>query len=648
VLKLMVIKAKTSQDENAAIKTNISSLEAENAKLKNKLKLTESQLRISDQESKILESELILEKKTFRDLELKFKNASQGPPEYDSLQEMNNRIKAERNRNIEDRKKINFEIKKIIEEKESLEEESRKIAAIKKIIIDGKKKSGEKWKSSDIGVSNDERTVEKSSTALEAVVEEVTGSTAKMHRIREEVTDMKTVLQPIEEEPSTDELTVGEENLRSSHENQDVDAQEQIKSLRVLLTQTQEQALSDQRQDAKALQELNRKFLQLTLNYETNVVAIATNANGDISNVRNVQSEDVLIAQNQRILSLEQDNSQKDMALSVLKKDFNTVRADGERCRIHAEKLSRVLILTKEMFKKRFMDLRVQIRKTRESVEDFDPYFDGECRRLVTVFGQTIRSFSEKRSVIPESEIERLTASLNERHKAEVQSLRFVIVSQQTQMHSGKVQADLQDDNLATAGAIEKIERTVMGNIEDDKDGEEVEKNSQGVVKGTEQNNRTKQQNKTDDELLFVPISQSDPSLPMKADAAAPEAVPVPAAVPAAVPVVALHVSHDSLSNSLMSDSEHAAFESVLKGVLDSLETVGVLTQQDVGEILIIAMQNEEPSFIATSTAKSFISDKFSTSLMETKKLKSEIEILRRELKYEISEKIREKESKES
>jgi hypothetical protein len=631
----MVVRAKTSQDDNTAMKTNVSTLEAEIMKMKNKLKVTESQLRISDQKSKILENELIIEKKTFRDLELRFQNTTQAPPEYDSLQEMN-RIKVERNRNIEDRKKINYEIKKIREEKAALEDESRKIAAIKKIIIDGKMKSSEKWKSSDLGVSNDVRTIEKNSTAVAAAVEDVIGSTAKTYRIREDPSDVKSVLKPIEEEQSRYELTVREENLTTFYENKDEDANAQIQSLRVLLTQTQEQALSDQRQDAVALQELNRKFDQLTLNYEANVVAIAASAKGGTSNVR---SEDLLIAQNQKIMSLEEDNSQKDMALSILKKDFKTVRADSERCREHSEKLSRVLVLTREMFKKRFMDLRVQIRKTRESVEDFDPYFDGECRRLVTVFGQRIRSFSEKQSVFHESEKERLADSLNNRHKAEVQSLRFVIVSQQTQMHSGKVQADLKDDSSATGNAGERIERAEMENTDNmsksnDKDGEEEEKNSQGEVTRTTQNNVT-----GDDEHLFVPINQSYPSLLMKAHTAAPEAV--------VAPVVVVHGSHDSLSNSLISDSERAAYESVLRGVLDSLEAVGVLTQQDVGEILILATQNEEPSFIATSTARSFISDKCSISKMEIKKLRSEIELLQRELKYEISEKIREKEIKE-
>ena len=661
----MVVKAKTTQDENTAMKNTISTLETENTKLKNKLKLTESHLRISDQKSKILENEFEIEKKSYRDLEVKFQNATQVPPEFNNLQEMDLKIQSDRRRNIEDRKKINYEIKKIREEKAALEEESRKIAAIKKIIIDGKMKSSEKWKLNELNASNNGKMVDKKSIAAAAAAAGGgdTGSTAKIYRTEEEMSDMRTVLKTIEEEHSRDEgtVTVSEECVtncfenNNKHNNKDnendrdeyEDAHRQVQSLRALLTHTQEQALSDQRQDAIALQELNRKFDQLTLNYQANVAAIAHNAKEDARNVRNVRSEDLLIAQNFKIQSLEEDNSQKNMALSVLTRDLDTVRADGVRFRERAEKLSRVLELTKEMFEKRFTELRVQIRKTRESVEDFDPYFDGECHRLVTVFGQTVRLFSMNQSVLHERGLEQLTTTLNNTHRSEVQSLRLVIVS--LQMQIGK----LKGDSHLTRSVVESIQHTEIDSAIDmkklsDKDGEEEEKNSQGVAEGGDLKNMT------DNEHVYVPRNHSDSSSLFKANTVVPAAATVPATtVPAAVsapapaPVVAVYGSHDSLSNSLMSDSERAAFESVLRGVLESLETVSLLTQGEVSDILLLATQNEEPSFIAASRAKSLISDKLSTSSMEMKKLKNEIELLQRELKYEISEKIREKESKE-
>ena len=655
----MVVKAKTTQDENTALKNTISTLETENTKLKNKLKMTESHLRISDQKSKILENEFEIEKKSYRDLEVKFQNATQVPPEFNNLQEMDLKIQADRRRNIEDRKKINYEIKKIREEKAALEEESRKIAAIKKIIIDGKMKSSEKWKLNELNASNNVKMVDKKSIAAAvAAGGGDTGSTAKIYRTEEEMSGMRAVLKTIEEEHSRDEGTVtvrGEcvtncfEN-NNKHNNKDnendrdeyEDAHRQVQSLRALLTHTQEQALSDQRQDAIALQELNRKFDQLTLNYQANVAAIAHNAKEDASNVRNVRSEDLLIAQNFKIQSLEEDNSQKNMALSVLTRDLETVRADGVRFRERAEKLSRVLELTKEMFEKRFTELRVQIRKTRESVEDFDPYFDGECHRLVTVFGQTVRLFSMNQSVLHERGLEQLTTTLNNTHRSEVQSLRLVIVS--LQMQIGK----LKGDGHLTRSVVESIQHSEIDSAIDmkklsDKDGDEEEKNSQGVAEGGNLKNMT------DNEHVYVPRNHSDSSSLFKANTVVPAAATLPAAVSATAPspVAAVYGSHDSLSNSLMSDSERAAFESVLRGVLESLETVSLLTQGEVSDILLLATQNEEPSFIAASRAKSLISDKLSTSSMEMKKLKNEIELLQRELKYEISEKIREKESKE-
>jgi hypothetical protein len=188
---------------------------------------------------------------------------------------------------------------------------------------------------------------------------------------------------------------------------------QEIQELKLLLSASKDQAIADQKQDAHALEAMSVRFDNLVHNYEKNVTAVSEKL--DTSNAQTIQSEDLLMVKTETIRFLEKELLQK------------TVLTDSKNLLISELTKKNLQLLTciqklKGICKKQFTDLRAKLRKTRESVEDLDPFIDGELRNTIFSFTKMNEILQIKINEKHENELRKLRETLTENHRIEQES----------------------------------------------------------------------------------------------------------------------------------------------------------------------------------------------------------------------------------
>jgi hypothetical protein len=188
---------------------------------------------------------------------------------------------------------------------------------------------------------------------------------------------------------------------------------QEIQELKLLLSASKDQAIADQKQDAHALEAMSKRFDNLMHNYEKNVTAVSEKL--DTSNAQTIQSEDLLMVKTETIRFLEKELLQK------------TVLTDSKNLLISELTKKNLQLLTciqklKGICKKQFTDLRAKLRKTRESVEDLDPFIDAEFRKTIFSFTKINEILQIKMNEKHEIELRKLREVLTENHRIEQES----------------------------------------------------------------------------------------------------------------------------------------------------------------------------------------------------------------------------------
>ena len=188
---------------------------------------------------------------------------------------------------------------------------------------------------------------------------------------------------------------------------------QEIQELKLLLSASKDQAIADQKQDAHALEAMSKRFDNLMHNYEKNVTAVSEKL--DTSNAQTIQSEDLLMVKTETIRFLEKELLQK------------TVLTDSKNSLISELTKKNLQLLTciqklKGICKKQFTDLRAKLRKTRESVEDLDPFIDNEFRNTIFSLTKMNEILRSKMNEKHENELRKLSETLTENHRIEQES----------------------------------------------------------------------------------------------------------------------------------------------------------------------------------------------------------------------------------
>ena len=187
----------------------------------------------------------------------------------------------------------------------------------------------------------------------------------------------------------------------------------EIQELKLLLLASKNQAIFDQKQDSYALEIMSQRFNNLMLNYEKNVTAVSEKL--DTSNAQTIQSEDLLVIQTETIRFLEDEILQK----NVITDSKNLLISELTRKNLH---LFNCIKKLKGICKKQFTDLRAKLRKTRESVEDFDPFIDNEFRNTIISLTKMTEILQNKNDQKHENDIRKLRESLDQNHRNEQES----------------------------------------------------------------------------------------------------------------------------------------------------------------------------------------------------------------------------------
>ena len=188
---------------------------------------------------------------------------------------------------------------------------------------------------------------------------------------------------------------------------------QEIQELKLLLSASKDQAIADQKQDAHALEAMSKRFDNLMHNYELNVTAVSEKL--DTSNAQTIQSEDLLMVKTETIRFLEKELLQK------------TLLTDSKNLLISELTKKNLQLLTciqklKGICKKQFTDLRAKLRKTRESIEDLDPFIDGELRNTIFSLTKMNEILQIKMNEKHENELRKLRETLTENHRIEQES----------------------------------------------------------------------------------------------------------------------------------------------------------------------------------------------------------------------------------
>ena len=213
---------------------------------------------------------------------------------------------------------------------------------------------------------------------------------------------------------------------------------QEIQELKLLLSASKDQAIADQKQDAYALEAMSIRFDNLMHNYEKNVTAVSEKL--DTSYAQTIQSEDLLMVKTETIRFLEKELLQK----TVITDSKNSLISQLTKKNLH---LLTCVQKLKEISKKQFTDLRAKLRKTRESVEDLDPFIDGEFRNTIFSLTKMSEILQNKINEKHKNELRKLRETLNENHRKEQESNTAFY------MKSFQIQSD---DNIKKLEMIEK------------------------------------------------------------------------------------------------------------------------------------------------------------------------------------------------
>ena len=188
---------------------------------------------------------------------------------------------------------------------------------------------------------------------------------------------------------------------------------EEIQELKLLLLASKNQAIFDQKQDAYALEIMSQRFNNLMLNYEKNVTAVSEKL--DSSHAQTIQSEDLLVIQTETIRFLEDEILQK----NVIADSKNLLISELTRKNLH---LLNCIKKLNGICNKQFTDLKAKLRKTRESVEDFDPFIDNEFRNTISSLTKMSEILQNKNNQKHENDIRKLRETLDQNHRNEQES----------------------------------------------------------------------------------------------------------------------------------------------------------------------------------------------------------------------------------
>ena len=608
----MVLRLRGAEDDNTANKQKIIDLLVETRSLEEKVCGYERERSAYDKKIKYFQDEISEQKKDFTDVLSRLSKAERSNSVYESEEKRRNeeqkKTEAEgiKNKHVET---LNHEEKlKNDIEKELLEEEKkRNLREKENMANDFHRVSNEnlshvlstKLLHSQVGALQQELfDIKKAFSNFK---------TEKSRMEEEDVEEMKKISMVKKEEmkekaESNEQIMRQEMIMREEKENWysvEISLRNEIENLKRILQETQTQSLRDQGQDAAALQEMNRKFENLMVNYEINVTAV--NEKIDSNNSHLQYSDGILVSQKQTIKLLEEKLQQKSGMLQSCSQDL-LIECTLKNEEIHRNRtLIEIIVKMKESFQHELRVLNNDLMETRQGVESLVLFFHEEAARLGATFKDVIQGFLEEVSRTHETKVRTIKSALISNHENKMQILESSLTHRIDTLigeHSEKLNhlQSLSDSQVTTVLNIDdqSMER-------DDYPRDQSTRNVYGSM--IDQSTRNVHSNMIDQSTFEV------------------------------------EESHGSLSASIFSDeSPLPAYESVMKGLLAALELSGLLSSSEIQELVSLAAENKEPSLIASSSAQMLLADYLNRLLVDIKESKSEIRHLQKELNFEIHE----------
>ena len=597
VLKQMVLRLRNAEDDNTANKQKIIDLIVNTRNLEDKVFEYEREKSTCEKKIKHFQDEILEHKRDFTDVHSRLLKMEKSNSVYDTEGKSRN----------EDLKKIEEEGKKNLNDKISNHEEKLKNDIERELFEEEKKRNFQENKNKEndyYRVSNENLTHILSIKLLHSQVEE----------LQKELFDMKKDKKRMEEEDiekmekeameKREEMNEKTENCKLITKQEMIIREEkekwqrveislinEIENLKRVLQETQAQSLKDQGQDAAALQEMNRKFENLMINYEINVTAVNEKIDSNNSHVQ--YSDGILVSQKQTIKLLEEKIHQKNELLQSYSQDI-LVESSLKKKEIERNgTLIGIIVQMKDCFQHELRVLNNDLIKTRQGVQSLMLFFEGEATRLGATFDDVIQRFLEEVSRTHETKVRTIKSALISNHENKMQILESSLTHRIDTLiveHSEKLQS-LSDSQVTT-----------VLNIDD----QSMERDDYPTNQSTRD----------------VYGSMIHPS------------------------TFEIEESHGSLSASIFSDEcPLPAYESVMMGLLAALELSGLLSPSEIQELVSLAAESKQPSLIASSTAQMLLADYLNRLLVDIKESKSEIVHLQKELKFEIHESQLEKES---
>mmetsp|Transcript_25813 Transcript_25813/g.24647 ORF Transcript_25813/g.24647 Transcript_25813/m.24647 type:complete len:1282 (+) Transcript_25813:133-3978(+) len=352
----------------------------------------------------------------------------------------------------------------------------------------------------------------------------------------------------------------------------------EISNLKKLLNETQEQALIDHAQDEIALKEMNRKFENLMRNYDNNVSAVSHKL--DSSNAQSIYSEEIVEAQMSTIKSLEQTLRHKNEMSETANEEVQFERGRSRDSRKKAQKMYETIVIVENHHKNQLRELRMTLSSIKEAVEIPQSQMEENIRKIAQAYSQKIQIFSENMEMKKESDIQAVKISLSNAHSIEIKLLESMYIGKlanQTSEFQAKeklIRSDLLDRISSASG------KTNHGYS--DTDISSAPGDIRKANHGYSDTSGTGMEEVHSQEIL----------------------------VPTPVP----------------------AYESVMKGVIHALEGSGILSKEGAEEVSLLATSNDQPSFIASSSAKNKINECVYKLIDENKKLKFENNSIQNEI----------------
>lgn len=593
MLKQMVMRLRITEEENTVTKQRNNELLSDIRSLQDKLYAYERGKNAFEQKIKFLEEEIFQEKSDCSDLRNQLVNATRINPINECGGEDRNMEKqniAEEIRKNQDERKLNEEIKSMIDsDKEIFLDEKRKIHVENRSLQSENKRSKDEYEF----LLTSKKLIEEHFGVLQKDLldqrEEFRRFEEKQKKVVEEYVEKIEMMRverddEIEDKKGINQLMLYKETIRNKEkedwENIEIRQRNDIEKLRKKLEETQEQSLKDQGHDAAALEEMNRKFENLMLNYDVNVTAVKDKIEFNKSHLQ--YTDGILESQKNKIKLLEETVNQKIEMLLLCSKEILWERTAKNEANNQNQALKRIIVQMKCGFENELRVLHVDLMKTREGCQSMELYIQGETNRMASTFGDVIHAFLDQ---------------VSRTHEIKVRTIKSALISN----HESKMQ-------MLESTLTQKIDALVKEISEREKDLCLAADSHVNIAYQSREENHYGRDQSTQN--IYGNIADQS--------------------------IAEINESHGSLSASILSDEcPVPAYESVMKGLIAALELSGLCSSCEIRELVSLAIDNRQPSVIAATSAQRLLGDYLNKHLIDVKKLKFEIVHLQKKLKFE-------------